>query len=199
MMAPDFESTLERVPHKGLEKGHIVYERVRHGPRNGHAKWNKARVVDCNHAVVRVKFEDDGREAMMRYSDLHWEPPTPAPVTATTRAKAAPAPAPVQPRPSAPSDDEYRAWVAMGHDMLNAIDQQRAATESDMRDVADKIDSIDRASRTRIEALEAELLEAKREHQNDRAFVVVRHEQLTMKLASLNDRRHAMAALMGEP
>lgn len=198
---PDWEQTLERVPHRGLRKDDIVYERVRHGQSNGHSKWNKARVVDSNHAVVRVRFEEAGREAMMRYSDLFWEPAPPVTKSRTVvqPLEREPLSEPQQPRQLGTSDDEYRAWVAMGQDMLASMDRQRTSTETELRDVASQIDAIDLNARRRIESLEAELVEAKREHQNDRAFFAVRQEQLTTKLASLNDRRQAMAALMGEP
>lgn len=195
--AQDWEKTLAKVPYRGLERGTVVYERVRHGMRNGHTKWNKARVVDSNRSAVRIRFEADGRETMMSYADLYYEPPAPAPAPSRTVTSSEPPPAPAQ-QPRTGSDDEYQAWMAMGRDMLAAIDRQRTATESDLRDVATQLDQIDAAARKRIEALEGELVRARREYHDDRAFAATRHEQLTTKLAALNDRRHAMAALMGE-
>lgn len=203
---PDFETTLEKVPYRGVDKDAIVYTRVKGVRGNGHSKWNKARVVHSNHSIVRIRFDDGGREAIVHYTNLYREKaedmPKPhrkvpaARVREVDAGQPAPVPAPEPATPRAP-DDEYQAWLAMGRDMLDTIDRQRVQTETDLRDIAAKLDALDASARTRIEALEAELLEAKREHQNDRAFLSVRSEQLTTKLASLNDRRQAMAQLMG--
>lgn len=200
--AEDWCKSLVKVPYQGLQKEQIVYERVRYAGRDNAVKWKKARVLETNRNGAKVIFLEDGREAMLTHSAMWYEPPQPEPkrrvaVRAVHESEPAPAPA-VTVAKVAGTDDEYRAWVAMGHDMLAAIDRQRTAVEQDLREVTDKIDTIDRNARARIESLEAELTEAKREHQNDRAFMAVRHEQLETKLASLNDRRQAMAQLMGE-
>lgn len=105
--------------------------------------------------------------------------------------------APIRPpTPPSNSTDAFSAWLDMGKELLAEIERERA-TLLERRDAVDKeLEGLDRMHETRIAELEAELRQAKQDHQRDRALAAGRLDGLNHRLEALETRRAGVEGIL---
>lgn len=201
---PAFEQTLVPVKGEQLERGDTVYERVQWGTRPGDVKLNKLRILGTLRSAARCEIADGtrrGQPVTIPFDKLLMEP---KPDTTQTRVKlvkpsppSEPPPA-AKPEPRAPRPDsgqDFDALVEMGRDVLCKLEREEQSLEAEHTKIAHDVEALDANHRAHIEALEAELVAARRAHEEDRAFVAARVTSIEGRLAQLRRRRELLAAL----
>lgn len=206
MGAVDFASSLVPVRGQELSRGDTVYELIQWGTRAGDVKLSKLRVIRTVRAAAQCECCDGAREGQhvtIPFHRLRMEPkPEAAPSdTGTHRVRlvksapvSEPPPSPV-PRPAASSGQDFDALVEMGRDVLGNLAREQAALEKEQAKLVRDVEAIDANHRKTIEALEQELIEARRAHEDDRRFAATRAETIDKRLAQITRRRQLLEAL----
>lgn len=199
MAALDFASNLVPVRGTELERGDFVYEHIQWGTRAGDVKWAKLRVLKTVRAAAQCEFCDGAREGQsitIPFHRLRMEPKPEETGTHRVRlVKSAPVSEPPPPRPAASSGQDFDALVEMGRDVLGNLAREQAGLEKEQAKLARDVEAIDANHRTTIEALEKELIDARRAHEDDRRFAATRAEAIDKRLTQLARRRQLLEAL----
>lgn len=170
-----------RVRAGDVHPGDIVFERVVWGKGPNDVKWNQARVLETSRGAARVQFASEKQPRTVHFSALWRDPCTPV----------------VSGVAVAADDDQYAAWLDMGRDLLDSMERERSTLQAEVETLQAQVDTLDASHRRRIQDLEAELQDARRTHQEERAFAASRLEQLSKKLDANRERYRAMTSMVG--
>jgi hypothetical protein len=209
----DFSDTLVPVRGQALEKGDTVYEvSYPHGPDKP-AKLRKCRVLDTMRAAVRCQCEGESKPRTIPFTHLRMElpakPVSVRPVRASEPARTPDAPKPTTPPATPPAtapvsaravgastDAEFEAWAEMGGGLIEKLRTGLQSDEEALSKLVVELEKIDAQHRADIEALEQELIEAKRAHEEARALVATRRDSLQRSVARRRGRMEALQALV---
>lgn len=213
-MQPDFVSSLVPLRDQQLARGDIVYESVRWGDGDGQAKLNRLRVLRVDRAAAFCEYFDRRRKPRLipfhqlrmedkRPSQLPPMPPATGPQPVRMRLvlphSQEPEPEPkAAPAPKRAHTSDLEAWLEMGRGLdFGSIAAERAELETQLCNVQDELEEVDREHHERIHALEAELQAAKSAHQEARRYQASRQQHIRERLGKINALEVLGRALAG--
>lgn len=215
MTSFDLEANLEPARLASLEHGDACYERV--GGYKG-TTWRKMRFVRVNAGRAEcLPWDSQTGKRVTIGSDCVFVDRTAGkgmyrkaaaasgaatltaqPFKAALAVAAAEEPRP-QPKASAmATDPDYEAWLAMGQSMVDAAAKQERDAHEERAQAAASVEAVDAAHRATIEALEAQLVEARQEHQKERAFASRRVEMADAKIKTVEEKRKRVQGIIGQ-
>jgi hypothetical protein len=192
----DFANTLVPLRDQPLTRGDIVYEQVTWG--DGQSKLNRLRVLRVDRAAAFCEYFDRRRKArLIPFHQLRMEPketPSQPPPQLRMEPQGAPRmrlvlpPPPSEPAPAPPKRtvaSDLEAWLEMGRGLIDEAHAEKRDLEAQRALVSAELAAIDDQHRSRIEALEKELFEARGAYQEARRYPASRMQHITERLEKI--------------
>jgi flagellar motility protein MotE (MotC chaperone) len=174
-----------------VEVGDTVYEVIRFGTEDHHVKFKAHKVLKVERAACKLAHADHGQPVKMAFHALMAERPK----LSLDKVRERPAVALVQPR-AQPEDDAFSAWLDMGRGLIDELDVQREKLCDERERWNDEAEGIVAVHARRVAELEAQLRDARREMEAERARRKDAVRGLDEQIAALEARRTALSRVL---